>query len=490
MQPDKTALIYNEEEYTFNELKCMSLKICQILKRRIGSGNVVAVFLSKKSLVAISNLGIILSDNCFMNLDVASPRERLRNIIIQTQPSIVITDEESNINIFSEFILLEDMLCSTIKSSFEDNNIYTSDRVDTDSFCIINTSGTTGIPKSVVLNHRSFIDFIHWADSVYRFTTNERIASLSPVVFDIYVYELCMMIYFSSTLMLLDQKLAIFPYRLLQYLERIKPTFLFWVPTIMVNIANRNMLADIKLSTVKNIWFAGEVFPTRQFNYWYENMPTTRFTNLYGPIEITVDCTYYIVDHKLDNDEAIPLGYPCKNSDVFILNENNKIVDVNEEGEICVRGSSLAMGYYNDRVNTEKSFVQNPLNNMYPELIYRTGDIGVIDARGLIMFKGRRDSMIKHMGYRIELNEIEHVIINVLQIVHNGCAVYNYIKKQIVFVYESGVNISPVMFRDRLHSKLPKYMIPTIYVKMNTLPTNENGKLDRLKIVNFINKNE
>ena len=486
--PDKIALIYNEERYTFDKLKRLCCTVSFSLKKIIDSGTIVAVFLKKKSDVVVCDLGILLSGNCFMNLDVTTPKERVRNVINQTQPSIVIADKECETEvseIYSDYILLDALLDPTD----EDINGFV-ERIDTDPFCIINTSGTTGTPKSVVLNHRSFVDFMSWADSVYRFTSVERIASLSPVIFDIYVCELCMMIYFASTLILIPAKLVVFPYRLLQYLEDVKPTFLFWVPTIMVNIANRNMLEEINITSVRNIWFAGEVFPTKQFNYWYEKMPETQFTNLYGPIEITVDCTYYIIDHKLSDDEEIPLGYPCKNSDVFILNNNNEIAGVNEKGEICVRGTSLAMGYYNDKENTEKSFVQNPLNSTYPELIYRTGDIGLVDEKGLIMFKGRRDSLIKHLGYRIELNEIEHIIINVLQIVDNGCAVYNCSKKQIVFVYEAECDISPMLFRNKLSQKLPKYMIPTIYIKMNALPTNTNGKLDRLSINGLVNKDK
>ena len=301
--PDK-ILIYNEERYTFDKLKRLCCTVSFSLKKIIDSGTIVAVFLKKKSDVVVCDLGILLSGNCFMNLDVTTPKERVRNVINQTQPSIVIADKECETEvseIYSDYILLDALLDPTD----EDINGFV-ERIDTDPFCIINTSGTTGTPKSVVLNHRSFVDFMSWADSVYRFTSVERIASLSPVIFDIYVCELCMMIYFASTLILIPAKLAVFPYRLLQYLEDVKPTFLFWVPTIMVNIANRNMLEGINITSVRNIWFAGEVFPTKQFNYWYEKMPETQFTNLYGPIEITVDCTYYIIDHKLSDDEEIP----------------------------------------------------------------------------------------------------------------------------------------------------------------------------------------
>lgn len=360
-------------------------------------------------------------------------------------------------------------------------------RVDSNPFCIINTSGTTGVPKGVVLNHRSFINFVDWAYSVYNFSSKERIASLSSVVFDIYVYELCMMIFHGATLILIPSTMAAFPYKMLCYLERLKPTFLFWVPTIMVNIAKRNMLSGLDFSSIKNVWFAGEVFPTKQYNYWHRMLPTTRFTNLYGPIEITVDCTYYIIDHEIDDTEEIPLGYSCNDADVFILNNRNVIADVNEEGEICVRSSSLAMGYYNDEKNTRERFVQNPLQNCYREIIYRTGDIGLVDDRGLIMFKGRKDTLIKHMGYRLELNEIEHTIINVLQLVDNGCSIYDSNKKMIIFIYEAENEISPAVFKKHLATKLPKYMIPTVYIRMSILPRNTNGKIDRARLKDYQN---
>ena len=143
----------------------------------------------------------------------------------------------------------------------------------------------------------------------------------------------------------------------------------------MVNIANMDLLTKIQLPDLKTIWFAGEVFPTKQFKYWKNNLQETKFVNLYGPIEITLDCTFYIVEKELQDNESIPIGYACKNTDVLILNEFDQVAKPNEDGELCVRGTSLAMGYYNNPEKTAMAFVQNPLNKSYPETIYRTGDI-------------------------------------------------------------------------------------------------------------------
>ena len=255
----------------------------------------------------------------------------------------------------------------------------------------------------------------------------------------------------------------------------------------MVNIANMDLLTKIKLPSLKMVWFAGEVFPTKQFNYWKNNLPQSKFVNLYGPIETTVDCTYYVVERSLKDDEPIPIGYPCRNTDVLVLNKENKLVGTNEDGELCVRGSSLAMGYYNNAEKTSASFTQNPLNTSYPEIIYRTGDIVFKNEFGELVFKGRIDSLIKHMGYRIELGEIEHVIINTLKLVKNGCIVYNYSKKAITLFYESENDIIEAEMKKKIGKVFPRYMVPSAFYQMKNLPRNTNGKIDRLKLRNQIN---
>jgi acyl-coenzyme A synthetase/AMP-(fatty) acid ligase len=286
----------------------------------------------------------------------------------------------------------------------------------------------------------------------------------------------------------LPAEFAAFPIKIINILEDKKVTFIFWVPTIMVNIANMNLLDNVSLTNLKTIWFAGEVFPTKQFNYWKSKLSNTLFANLYGPIEITLDCTYFIVNREIPDDEPLPIGIPYKNTDVLILNENNESVKFAEEGELCVRGTSLAMGYYNDKEKTELAFVQNPLNKSYPELIYKTGDIVSINKFGEIEFKGRKDSLIKHSGYRIELGEIEHVLVNKLKLVNNACAVYDFQKKEIILFYEAEIEVLTAEFRKALVLIIPKYMIPSKFEMFKELPRNTNGKIDRNFLKNYVNK--
>ena len=232
---------------------------------------------------------------------------------------------------------------------------------------------------------------------------------------------------------------------------------------------------------LKKILFAGEVMPMKHLNYWRKRLKNSFFANLYGPTEITVDCTYYIVDKDFHDDESLPIGMPCRNSDIFILNKDDKKTDVNEKGELCVRGSSLALGYWNNFKKTTEVFTQNPLNKNYPDKIYRTGDIVYKDKEGLIIFVGRRDLQIKHQGYRIELGEIENAVLSISQI-DNACVIYDDEGKNIVLFYESKDTIAPIEIRKELIKYLPKHMLPTVFIKLDKLPKNPNGKIDRLAL--------
>ncbi len=489
----KTAVIDGDQSISFSELadrsKTLASKI--ILEKGI-TNKPVAVYLPKCIASVYADLAIIYSGNIYMNLDIKTPNERIKNIIELIQPEIII----SNTGLFSAIASLLPASVSRINvddistmQSLSDDSItkHRSGLIDTDPLCIINTSGSTGTPKGVVLNHKSFFDFTEWAIDTLKIGDDEIVGSLSPLVFDIYSFELCMLMAKSSTLVMLPDSLAAFPAKVLGIMNEQNVTFIFWVPTIMVNIANMGLFDKMTLPDLQTVWFAGEVFPTKQFNYWRKHFPATKFVNLYGPIEITLDCTYYIANRELKDDEPIPIGFPCRNTDILILTDQNKPAKPNEEGELCVRGTSLAMGYYNNPEKTAAAFVQNPLNKSYPELIYRTGDVVFRNEKKEIIFKGRMDTLVKHLGYRIELGEIEHVIINTLKLVTNGCVVYNYGRKEISLFYEATDDLSIAEMKKAIGEIFPKYMIPTAFHKVDELPRNVNGKIDRLKLSKLVN---
>ena len=485
--PQKVAVIDKDREIVFSDLHRKSLQLASALMALgIGQNRPVGVFLDKSIESVYADLGILYAGDFYMNLDIKTPAERIRNILQLVEPAAIISTTR-------QIKSIEGIIPSTMKVILLDEAGGTADVdsadiigrlstiIDTDPSCIINTSGSTGTPKGVVLNHKSFFDFIDWAIDTFHFDDDLVMGSLSPIVFDIYSFELCMLMTKASTLVVLPAHLAAFPAKILEVLEQHKVNFLFWVPTIMVNIANMDLLSAFKLKSLRTVWFAGEVFPTKQFNYWHHHLSEVTFANLYGPIEITLDCTYYIINKEIPDEEPLPIGYPCRNTNILILDDEDHVVtEPGVEGELCVRGTSLAMGYYNNPEKTAAVFVQNPLNKAYPELIYRTGDIVCLNDEGLIVFKGRKDNIVKHMGYRTDLGEIEHVIINTLKLVKNGCIVYNQRDKQITLFYEAAEEIPVSEFRLQIGKVLPKYMIPTAFHHLEQLQRNANGKIDRL----------
>ena len=488
----KIAVIDGEREIDFLSLTKKAKALArEIIIKNYELNIPIAVFLPKSIEAVIADIAITYSGNIYMNLDVKNPESRINNILNKIKPGIIITNTVLALRLKS-FCIDNIIVLNIDETNFTD---YSNDEIifqrlqsiiDTDPYCIINTSGSTGTPKGVVLNHKSFIDFTGWAIDTLKITDEEIIGSLSPCYFDIYSFELCMLMVKGSTIVIIPDQLATFPATLLEYLQQKSINFIFWVPTIMVNIANLDLLKSYELKDLKKIWFAGEVFPTRHLNYWRDSLPHPTFTNLYGPIEITLDCTYYNIEEKFPDDTPIPIGYPFRNTDILILNEEDKVAAINEKGELCVRGTSLAIGYYNDAENTSKAFVQNPLNKSYPEIIYRTGDIVYKNERGLIIFIGRKDFQVKHLGYRIDLSEVEHIIVNTWGKISNACVLYDQEKKQICLFYEANDEIAPSTFRKELMNYLPKYMVPNNFRFLQELPRNSNGKIDRNLIKTMI----
>ena len=485
---NKLAIIDGERQLTIGKLDTKARQLAKVIVDTCQCKNrPIAMFMPKSVEALQADLAITYSGNTYMNLDVKNPAERLGNILALIQPIAVVTNDKFKTiiePIASDAVKVInvdelDMNANAPTSEWFLNR--NSDLIDTDPYCIINTSGSTGTPKGVVLNHKSFIDFMAQTFDEYRFSENDVIGSLSPVVFDIWSYEMCLLMGRGASIVVIPDTYSAFPVKILQLMQQHNVSYIFWVPTIMVNIANMGLLQQVPLPSLRLCWFAGEVFPTKQFNIWRHSLPQTTFANFYGPIEITLDCVYYTIEREIADDEPIPIGKPFRNTDILILDENNQnVVEASKEGELCIRGTSLAMGYYNNPEKTAAAFVQNPLNHSYPEIIYRTGDLVFINDRGEIVFKGRKDSLIKHMGYRIELGEIEHVIINTLKLVKNGCVVYNHLRKEITLYYEAENELTAADFRKSIGNTLPKYMIPVVYHRLPELKRNTNGKIDRL----------
>lgn len=478
--PHKSAVVDENSSYTFHELKNRATVIAAHIHAKNQSCNQpIAIYLPKSCDAIASFIATLYSGNCYAPLDTKNPANRVASILQVLRPTLLITNNsgaEKVSSFNSEVAILNIDELTPIRATTFDFNFKKC--IDTDPAYIIHTSGSTGIPKGVVISHLSIFDYIHWAIETFDITKNEIIGNQAPFIFDNSTLDIYLMLFTGAKLHLIPEQYFMFPAKLLDYLNLHKINFVFWVPSVLVNTANLKMLVDVKLPELKKVLFAGEVMPMKQLNYWINNFDSSvLFANLYGPTEITVDCTYYIVNRSFKDDEVLPIGFPCRNSDVLILNGENQLCELKEHGELCVRGSSLALGYWNNFEKTSAVFVQNPLNGSFPEKIYRTGDIVFKNENNEIIFVGRKDFQIKHLGYRIELGEIEHAVLSTFNL--NTCVVYDTMKNEIVLVYESKHEIPIPEFRRKLVKVLSKYMIPTRYIKLEKLPLTASGKIDR-----------
>lgn len=490
--PQKTAVVDATGSNNFSQLRKKAHILAEALYDFNKRSNVpVAIYLPKSTDAITAILGILYSGNIYAPIDTHNPADRIKVVLDNLQPGCIITDtaHKKRLKDLNSNILVLNIDDIDYNVNVTPPSAYQK-CIDTDPAYIIHTSGSTGIPKGVVISHRSIFDYIHWAIDVFDINEKEIIGNQAPLVFDNSTLDIYLMFFTGATLCLIPEQLYIFPVKLLDYINEHKVNFVFWVPSILVNVANMKLLDNVNVSTLKKVLFAGEVMPTKHLNYWIKHLSSeVLFANLYGPTEITVDCTFYIVDRKLDDKEVLPIGKACRNSDILILNTKDKLCNINEEGELCVRGSSLALGYWRNLEKTKAVFEQNPLNENYPELIYRTGDIVYEKEENEIIFVGRKDNQIKHMGYRIELGEIEHAI----GIAFEGVTpyvLYDHEQKKIVLFYESENEISVLEFRKQLISKLPKYMFPTEYVYLNKFPLNKSGKIDRNKLSKMLTQKE
>ena len=481
--PDHPALVDQKISLTYGTALDEAEHIASELVKRDLFKKPIAVMMDKGARTVSAFLGVALSGNYYTVIDTKMPQNRVEKILETFEPAVILVDkknEKKARELGRDYAVYEDLIERKIGAD-ERSAVETAENriIDTDILYVLFTSGSTGIPKGVIITHRSVIDYTEWVAETFHLDHGTVIGNQAPFYFDNSVLDIYSTLRNGATLHVIPQMMYSFPIRLLEYIRDQQINTIFWVPTVLSRVADLDLLDKCEIDCLERVLFAGEVMPARQLNAWIRRLPNATFANLYGPTEITVDCTYYIVDREIRDDESVPIGYACMNSDVLVLNDKNELVGVNEKGELCVRGSSLSLGYYNNPEKTAAAFVQNPLNNLYHELIYRTGDIVHYNERGEIIYDGRRDSQIKHTGHRIELGEIETAVFSNVAIKSN-CCLHDATKDHLILFYVG--DISEDDLRKYLNTLVPEYMLPNIYHKLDTMPLNMNGKIDRVKL--------
>lgn len=488
--PDKTAYADEKKEITFGELRRQARRIGGELAMRGLFKKPVAIFLEKGVDVLVSFMGTAYSGNFYSPIDVDMPGSRVDKILEVLQPVVVITTAPLK-EVFSqyayegEFLLLEDVLEKEADVARE-AALEAARRkcIDTDLLYVLFTSGSTGVPKGVTINHRAVIDYIDWVTETFEITEKDSFGNQAPFYFDNSILDIYSALKTGATVYIVPKNLFAQPVLLLEYLKEKKINTIFWVPSALIVVAKLKAFRNVDLSdTLKRVLFCGEVMPNKQLNVWRKFLPNVQYANLYGPTEITDACTYYMVDREFTDEEPLPIGIPMPNTDILVLNEKDELVKGDESGELCVRGTSLSMGYYNNPEKTREAFVQNPLNQAVPELIYRTGDIVKYNERGEILYLSRKDFQIKHMGHRIELGEIETAVSSLEEVSQNCCLYDEKHQKIVLFIEE---DLDKAYINEKISHLVPEYMLPNKVIVVEKMPINANGKIDRVKLKEYI----
>ncbi|CAM2984463.1 amino acid adenylation domain-containing protein [Helicobacter burdigaliensis] len=479
---DKIAFVepfakQGRKEITYKEFDLASKKIASEILRNLGSESPtqspILIILPKGINCLISFFGVALSGNFYTLLDEKSPKDRIEKVIEVLKPKLFITSKELNIDLDLPTLYTEDFESFNI-----DENLINSAKekhIDTNLLYVLFTSGSTGVPKGVSIAHKSVIDYTFWFCDEFSINNSDILANQVQFYFDVSVSDIMSSISKGSSLHILPNHIFAFPNKVLEYLEQEKITTIFWVPSVLIYFANEKGLKKYPLNCLKKVLFAGEIMPNKQLNVWRKCLPNAMFANLYGPTEITIISCFYTLNRQFNDDELLPIGKACKNTELLVFDENLNFISpkqVGVKGELFVRGTSLSLGYYNDREKTQKAFIQNPLHNNYLDLLYKTGDIVAYNEFGELLCYGRADNQIKYMGHRIELGEIESVI-NSHSSIRNCACIF---KEKIICFYESENELD---LRNFIKEKLVSYMIPSEFIRLDKFKLNANGKIDR-----------
>ena len=483
--PGRIAVTDEWGESTFSGLKSAALAIGTGLLGDDTCLRPVIVYLPKSIAALACYMGAMYSGDPYVPVDVNIPVKRLQSIIDDLGPGHLITNHElapslSDIDFKDVRLHLYDDLIA-IPADEAACMKRVASVIDTDPIYIMYTSGSTGAPKGVTIPHRGIIDYSEWLEETFDFDEGTVLGNQAAFFFDNSTLDIFTMFRTGAKMVIIPEVLYRFPSKLPDYIAETGINTIFWVPTVMMSVANSGVLDNCSMPQLKKVLFCGEPMPNRQLNQWRRAFPDLLYANLYGPTEITDVCSYYIVDREFADTDILPIGIACQNMRVVILKEDGTKAGNNEIGELCVIGTGLSLGYWNKPELTRRVFTQNPLTGFFDERLYHTGDLGYWQDDGNIIILGRLDSQIKLRGNRIELGDIETAARSMAAI-ENACAIFDTEKQEIVLFAESAQELRLRTVNMELKKLIPSYMLPGRLVRMREFPLTPNGKIDRVTL--------
>ena len=496
--PDKPAFSDTECSITFAQVYDIARNTGAYLIEQLGVDRTpVAVFAGRKMVTPAYFLGVVYAGRPYAPIDASLPDKRIEKILENLCPRAIVADRESLEHVESivnelaktevferpQIFVAEDISCFErivgADSLLEKLAAVRRHMSMTDSLYIIYTSGSTGNPKGVMTSHLSLMTYINAYCDVMHIECDDVLGNQSPLDYIAAIRDIYLPLKTGCSTAIIPKEYFMEPNALFDYMNDKKVSSVGWSVSAFTILTSLGAFEEVGLKSLRKICFSGSVMPCRVLRKWQENLPEAHFVNQYGPTEATASCTYYSVDHLVEEDEVLPIGKAYDNYRVFLIDEHGNEPAVGEQGEICVCGSILALGYYNDPERTAAAFTLNPLNRAYPERMYRTGDYGRLDEDGILHFCGRMDRQIKHMGHRVELDEVEHAA-NVVEGVAESCVIYNKAKEVLILFYTGDCDRRSLALA--LRDELPGFMVPRKIKKLEQLPKLPNGKYDMKKL--------
>ena len=476
--PNKIAYSDENNAYTFREIDCLSDSIAAWLIENGYKNEPVSIMVERNAIVPAYYFAVAKAACFYAPMEATLPLQRLKQIMQVVKSRLLLVDEK-NLSVakqldFDGEIVVIDSICRTEADKTVLKN-RRSTIVDSMPIYVIFTSGSTGVPKGVITSHRAVTTYLDAVQKVLELNEADVIANQSPLDYIAAVRDIYLPAKTGASTVIVPKKALSVPSQLYQALEDNGVTTLCWSASGLELCVKTGLFECGVPSKIKKVLFSGSVLSGKSLAVWQKNLPDAVFINQYGPTEATASCTYYTVKEPADEQTVLPIGKPYDNYSVFILSESGEQAKIGEIGEICVSGPAVALGYYGNREATNKAFVQNPFNDNYREIIYKTGDLGMLKQNGDFVFCGRKDRQIKHMGHRIELDEIDS---NALKIdgVDSCISLYNEQKEALFLFYTGTATKRDIALYFR--SNLPAYMVPRKIVPLEEMPRLANGKIN------------
>ena len=490
--PDKPAVRCKDESITYAELDALSNAQARALQAvGLRRGSFVPFFMKKSVSSMKAMLSILKADCAYVPLDVGTPAHRIREILASTRARLVIVDRNTGPKL-RELCgeLAENLVVFDIDAQAQGSAAPLDyENLSIDVAYTLFTSGSTGKPKGVMISHQMIVDYIEWCVETYSLTDRDVIANHAPLYFDNSTFDIYCAFKTGATLHLVHDELNLIMMKMIPWLQQREISVMFVVPSVLAILDKSGRLAPDAFPKLRHVIAAGEVLPTEVARRWMTLYPHIQLTNMYGPTEITVDCTYHVISELPAADAVIPIGKARKNMEVFARLEDGTLSKrPGDVGEIVVRGASVAYGYLGDAERTQAAFIQNPSHDVFHDPLYCTGDLARIAPDGSFQFIGRKDQQIKYMGNRIELGEIEAALLR-LPDVAEAVVVFNdspVVEEKCIgalLCLTSGTKEQVVV---ELAKQLPGYMVPRKLAVAGELPRTPNGKADRKEALRIL----